>query len=125
MKTMKIMKELKKNTKMVQYTTVKNSMNLDMDTEDFHTLMAVFMKVNGSSELWMDMENCIIQVVNKPTKVNGKEMLLTETERFITKNQVISKQISTTPTLTILKTTGRNSKANLLKISKKVKELLP
>ena len=107
------MKELKKNTKMVLYIMVKNSMNLDMDTEDFHTLMVVFMKVNGSSELWMDMENYIIQVVNKPTKVNGKEMLLTETERFITKNQVISKQISTTPTLTTLKTIGKNSKVNL------------
>jgi len=96
-----------------------------MDMAGFLTLMAVFMKGSGSLELWMGMESSIIQVVNKLMKVNGNEMLSTETERFIMKNQAISKEISTTPTLMTLKITGKNSKENLLKISKKAKVLLP
>jgi hypothetical protein len=83
-------------------------------------LMVVFTKENGDLEQWMDMVNCIIQVRNLHMKVNGKEMLSMEMEKFTTKNQVTSLENSTSKTSMNLKTIGIDLKVNLLKTLKKV-----
>ena len=62
-----------------------------MVMENSHMLMEVFTKVNGNMVLWTVMVNCTIQVENKLMKVNGKEMLSMVMEKYIMKNQAITK----------------------------------
>lgn len=76
-------------------------------------LMVEFTKENGDLEQWMATVNYIIQARNLHMKVNGKEMLSMETEKFTMKSQVTSLDNSTFKTLMNLKIIGIDLKVNL------------
>ena len=84
-----------------------------------HMLMVVFMKENGNLVRWKDTVNYIIQVKISHMKVSGKEMPLMEMEKFIMKNQVISKVNLILLILMNLMIIGIGLKESLLKILKK------
>ena len=87
--------------------------------EGFLIMMAVFMKVNGSMELWMDMVNFIILAVNWLMKVSENKTLSTGMEKFSMRSLVIELLLMITGISTCWLMIGKDMKANSLKTTRK------